>query len=256
MSPTEPDVRPQQSSGNDAAHGARRLLLSRTNGILSTLSRKLAGYPFGSVAPFCLDGDGRPVVLISTIAEHTRNLAADSRASLIVTERDEGDVQAVGRVTLVGDFTRIENAEPRTETRYYRYFPASRGYHKTHDFDFYRMDVKKIRYIGGFGAIHWFEPDDILAANPFTAEQETSMVNHMNEDHAENMREMVHGLFGVQPESASMVALDRTGFLVKTTGPDDLHHFSFGREVDGAGLRGAVVDVLQRARFKRDGGSA
>ncbi len=246
MSPTEPDVRAQRRDGNDAARAARQLLLSRTNGILSTLSRKLDGYPFGSVAPFCLDGDGRPVVLISRIAEHTRNLAADPRASLIVTEKDEGDVQAVGRVTLVGDFTRIDNDEPRTGTRYYRYFPASRGYHRTHDFDFYRMDVRKVRYIGGFGAIHWFEPDDILAANPFTAEQEASMVNHMNEDHVEAMQTYCRQR-GIELASHApvMAGVDGDGFdlLVGET----VHRIAFDEPVDTPlKVRQALVAMARR----------
>ncbi len=230
----------------NAASGARHLLLSRTNAVLSTLSKKLDGYPFGSLCPFCLDGDGQPVVLISTIAEHTRNLKADPRASLIVTERSDGDVQAGGRVTLVGDFARVD--EPgRTAERYYRYFPEARGYHATHDFAFYRMAVRKVRYIGGFGAIHWLEPATLLPANPFTAEQESSMVNHMNEDHVEAMRTYCRnaGMVLADDQSPAMAGVDGDGFDLKVG--ERVVRFSFEQAVDSPmGVRQALVAMARR----------
>ena len=92
---------------NRTADAAHALYAASHQGILSTLSLELAGYPFGSVVSFAPDRAGLPVLLISSIAEHTRNLQADPRCSLIVTEPGD-DGQALGRLTLVGD------AEPVT----------------------------------------------------------------------------------------------------------------------------------------------
>src|SRR5271166_583298 len=85
------------------AERARTLMHSGRIGSLSTLSRKQPGSPFGSLMPYGLDGQGRPIILVSTMAMHTQNLQADQRASLFVAEPDAG-VEALGasRVTLIG----------------------------------------------------------------------------------------------------------------------------------------------------------
>src|SRR5208282_6584542 len=83
---------------------ARTLVYLGRFGNLSTLSRKRPGFPFGSVMPYGLDEQGRPIFLISTMAMHTQNLQADSRASLLVTQDDAGgDPLGASRVTLVGN---------------------------------------------------------------------------------------------------------------------------------------------------------
>src|ERR1017187_6475091 len=86
------------------AERARTLVYLTRIGSLSTLLRKQPGFPFGSVMPYCLDGHGRPIFLISTMAMHTQNLRADPRASLLVTQDDAGgDPLGASRVTLVGN---------------------------------------------------------------------------------------------------------------------------------------------------------
>ena len=84
------------------ASEARRFLRSTRHGILSTHSVRHAGYPFGSVAPFVPDHAGNPLILISTLAEHTRNISADHRVSLLAFEGTD-DLQANSRLTLVGE---------------------------------------------------------------------------------------------------------------------------------------------------------
>ena len=78
------------TSKTQVATAARNLMLSEYQGVLSTHSLDAPGYPFGSVAPYCLDRKGRPVILISNIAQHTKNLKANPKVSLIVMERDGG----------------------------------------------------------------------------------------------------------------------------------------------------------------------
>jgi len=81
-----------------------RTLLSLTSvATLSTLSRKCAGYPFGSLMPYALDPEGRPIFLISNMAMHTQNLKADPRASLFVGQAADGDPLGTARTTLIGD---------------------------------------------------------------------------------------------------------------------------------------------------------
>jgi putative heme iron utilization protein len=172
----------------DPAQEARRLLLACYDGVLSTLSVALPGYPFGSVVPFCLDRQGLPVILIADIAQHTKNVASDPRTSLIVFDRSAPDLQANGRLTLLADAIPVAADERDVADRYYRFFPAARDYHLTHGFQFWRLQPRRLRFIGGFGAIHWLEPAGVCHANPFSADAEHGMVEHMNDDHVATMR--------------------------------------------------------------------
>ena len=171
-----------------AANDARRLLQNEYHGILSTHSHDVPGYPFGSVMPYCLDGEGNPVILISHIAQHTKNIEANPKVSLIVTESGVEDVHLGGRLTWIGDAERVEAEDlSDLEARYYSFFPAARSYHKAHGFDFYRIKLARARFIAGFGKIWWAKNELIQKANPFHGAIEQGMVNHMNDDHVDAM---------------------------------------------------------------------
>src|SRR5947207_6724589 len=140
---------------------ARRLFLQQSFGVLSTISLDVPGYPFGSVTPCCADRQCRPVIYISRIAQHTRNILADSRVSLTVFDSsgDSDDVQARGRVTCIADARPLgAQEEEDVRERYFRYFPSARQYAQTHDFEFYWLDLIRVRFIGGFGQIYWVGP--------------------------------------------------------------------------------------------------
>ena len=136
---------------------ARQFLRSTHSGILSTHSSKMPGYPYGSVAPFVLDQQARPVILISTIAEHTQNIIANPRLSLLVIAESSGrqDLQAGARLTLVGEAMRIDKEDADLKARYLRYLPQAAGYFAMHDFSFYYIQVLRARYIAGFGKMSW-----------------------------------------------------------------------------------------------------
>ncbi len=171
-----------------AANDARSLLQNEYHGILSTHSHDVPGYPFGSVMPYCLDGEGNPVILISRIAQHTKNIEANPKVSLIVSESCIDDVHLGGRLTWIGDAERVdaEDADlPALETRYYSFFPAAKSYHKAHGFDFYRIKLARARFIAGFGKIWWAKNELVQKANPFHGVIEQGMVKHMNEDHGD-----------------------------------------------------------------------
>ena len=198
-----------------AAETAKEFLRSETSGVLSTQSRVLDGYPFGSVVPYCLDTDGYPVILISHIAQHTRNIEKNSKVSLTVTEAGVDDVQTGARLTWVGDAEKT--SDPDSISRYYRFFPESRDYHKTHNFEFYRIIPVRSRYIGGFGDIHWLENHLMVEANPLAGEVEESVVTHMNQDHQDSIRTYCRQFDidvpeGIQPE---MSGVDPSGFYLK-----------------------------------------
>lgn len=198
-----------------AAKHARELLLKEYRGVLSTHSKAMPGFPFGSVVPYCLDDQGRPLILISRIAQHTHNLQRDPKCSLLVGERNAEDVQAVGRLTLLAEARPLEAVAEieAAAARYYRYFPESSDYHQAHDFDFWRLEPVRARYIGGFGAIHWI--DQVTLANPFAGASEQGMVEHMNADHANAIAHYVQ-LSGLpQHEPAKLVGIDSEGFHLR-----------------------------------------
>src|SRR5688572_14010364 len=125
---------------------ARQLMLQESFGVLSTISVDVEGYPFGSVTPYCADAQCRPVIYVSRIAQHTRNILADSRVSLTVLEnpRNSEDVQAQGRLTLIARAAPVAPGDSATSDRYFRYFPSARQYDRTHDFAFFRLEPVRV----------------------------------------------------------------------------------------------------------------
>ncbi|MCA8921900.1 MAG: pyridoxamine 5'-phosphate oxidase family protein [Planctomycetes bacterium] len=135
-------------------------------GVLSTTSVAVPGYPFGSVVPYVTTPEGRPVIYVSGLAQHTKNLAADPRCCVTVVEAG-GDAQAGWRISLLGDAAPVEGAEREAiAARYYARFPASARFAETHDFAFWAITPRRVRYIAGFGKIHWIEAEAWLGADP------------------------------------------------------------------------------------------
>lgn len=231
-----------------AGKHARELLLKEYRGVLSTHSKAMPGFPFGSVVSYCLDAQGCPLILISRIAQHTHNLQQDGKCSLLVGERGAEDVQAVGRLTLLAEAKKL--AEPAqidaAAARYYRYFPESRDYHQVHDFDFWRLQPVRWRYIGGFGAIHWLEQVDL--ANPFAGESEQGMLEHMNADHAAAIAHYVE-LAGLPAhEPAQLVGIDSEGFHLRIG--KSLYWLAFPTSCNSPGAVRQALVQLARAEIR------
>ena len=199
----------------EAVKHARELLLKEYRGALATQSKAMPGFPFGSVVPYCLDEQGRPLILISRIAQHTHNLRKDPKCSLMVGERGAEDVQAVGRLTCLAEAEQLTDPEAieAAAERYYRYFPESQSYHTAHDFDFWVLKPVRHRYIGGFGAIHWL--DQVTLANPFAGQAEVRMVEHMNDDHANAIQHYVELAGLPQTVPATLVGIDSEGMHLR-----------------------------------------
>jgi putative heme iron utilization protein len=210
---TDPDV-PALSH----AERARTLVESQSTGTLSTLALEPAGYPYGSFVTFALDA-GKPVFLISRIAEHTRNLVADPRASLLVHETGKADPLANGRVTLVGRGHKLERpAESAREA--FLAVHAQAGYYVDYaDFDFWSLAVESIRYIGGYGRMSWVDAEAFTRATPDPlAAAAQGILAHMNADHADALVLYARAFTRAeQVESALMTAIDRYGFELTVT---------------------------------------
>lgn len=230
----------------NAAAEARQFLSSTHSGVLSTISARLGGYPFGSIAPFVLDHDGNPLILISTIAEHTKNIQADARVSLIAFDPATPDMQAGARLTVIGKAIPTDKDE-RLRARYLRYFPQAEGYFGMHDFLFHRIEMGQARFIGGFGKIHWIAGDELRAPPHRLAAEEAAILDHMNADHAENLRAYCRHVHGVEAAQAAMIGIDTAGFDVRVDGK--LLRFAFDTPVtDAQEARQALVALAKACR--------
>ena len=239
------------------AERARTLVAAGNRGVLSTVALDPPGYPFGSVATYALDDSGRPIVFVSTMAEHTRNAAADPRASLIVTEPfpEGSDPLAAGRVTLIGDLLEVTGDErPGVRDRYLGANPASAYYIDFGDFSFWRLEVKSVRYVGGYGRMSWVDAADYAVAesDPLAGDAAVGVIEHMNTDHADSLVLMVRVLGGrADATAAVMTAVDRYGFDVVAEGPGGRAALRMGFEepvATPAAVRPAMIRLVERAR--------
>jgi putative heme iron utilization protein len=226
---------------------ARRFLRRRRHGVLCTLSRRFDGHPYGSVVPFVLDHAARPVILVSRLAEHTRNLESDSRVSLLAHEA-ERDVQAGARLTLVGDASPGKHMEL---ARYLNYVDGADRLLALGDFSFWTITPRALRFIGGFGDIRWISAGDYAPPANALAELEDGILAHMNQDHATALRDYCRHYHQRDCAAATMIGIDCDGFDVRAPAPPSsvLLRFDFEEPVvDAAAARAALAVMARKAR--------
>ena len=195
---------------HEFAREARQLLRAHRYGALCTLSKKFDGHPFGSITPFLVDHDGSLLILISGLAEHTKNIINDPRVSLISHNQDDPHIQTQGRVTVVGTASHVTDRNGAGK-RYLRYFPEAETYFAMEDFSFYRIVPEAIRYIGGFGNIHWVKTGYTVASYPLI-EQEDDILAKVNTEHKAAIRRHT----AQDNLNAELIGIDCDGFDIRT----------------------------------------
>ena len=226
-----------------ASQLARRLLRSQRYGMLSTLSIALEGYPFGSVVDYIVDHEARPVLLISGLAEHTKNIKQDPRVSLLVHQATH-DVQASPRLTVSGLALPLAAQETNSmQLRYLQYFPDTAHYFEL-DFSFFRIEPVKLRYIGGPGAMCWLSSTEYTPPYHLLTLDEASIISHMNHDHAPALPHYCQQYHGVTAMNVSMLGIDCDGFDVRAD--SQLLRFEFNEPILSAqDARKALVSMSQ-----------
>ena len=247
--PTEPGA-PEPAF----AEQARTLVHLGRTGTLGTLSRRHPGHPFVSIMPYAPDERGRPLVLISTLAMHTQNLAADPRASLLVAQPGD-DPLALARVTLMGTAGRVASGErPATRDAYLARHPNAIHWVDFDDFAFWRLDVADVYFVGGFGAMDWLTVSGYEAARPDPlADAAPGIIEHMNRDHADALVLYARMLGGLPAQGVEMVAVDRLGFKLRVRASDGLHgcRIAFPRQVTSAEqCRAVLIEMLADLRSR------
>ena len=243
------------AAGEANSDKARLILNQHFHGVLSTISEKFSGHPFGSVVPYCLDYRGQPLILISRLAQHTRNLQKDPRLSLLVLDRapvSRGNVQTDARLTLVGEAVKVPDAELEDcSQRYYRHFPDTVGYHSELDFEFYTLKITTMRFIPGFGQACWLSGETVRQPNPFSAKEEHRIVAHMNDDHGDALLHYHQSApikdsdcAQINPERVEMVAIDAEGLVLRVN--EGLERIQFSRQVKNPGeARQILVEMAK-----------
>jgi len=249
-----PDVGPPPQPEPSYAERARTLVHLARSGMLSTLSRRHTGHPFGSVMPYAPDVRGAPLLLISSMAMHTQNLEADPRASLLVMQPGwTEDPLAGGRVTLMGRAARVPDQErPAAREAYLARQPKAAFWVEFEDFAFWRLEVTDVYFVGGFAAMDWVTGEAYASARPDPlADAAEGIVEHMNRDHSVALLTLARAHADDVAEEATMLSVDRLGFRVQVRSGERLHgaRISFPREIVTAEeCRAVLIEMIRAAR--------
>jgi putative heme iron utilization protein len=168
---------------SDRGAAARRLIRGRDRAALATT---LAGQPYASFVITACDSDASPLLLLSDLAQHTRNLIADPQVSLLFEDTGEHPDPLGGpRVTLLGRAERFD--DPRAAARFAARHPASAQYAGFADFHLYRVTIERGHLVAGFGRIAWVEAEELRFSGDAGAlvAAEAEIIAHMNRDHAD-----------------------------------------------------------------------
>ncbi|XP_034694494.1 uncharacterized protein LOC117920907 isoform X2 [Vitis riparia] len=215
--------------------------------------QKYEGYPSGSMVDFACDQDGYPILAVSSLANHTKDLLANTKCSLLVAKDPEDKTDLL--ITVHGDAVPVseeDKGDIRTAylTRHPNAFWVDFG-----DFQFMRIEPKVVRYVSGIATA-------LLGTEEFTKEAYTAakvdpiaqfskpVASHMNRDHAEDTKLIVQHVTSILVDSAYMLDLDSLGFYVKATyrGNTFKLRIPFPRRAeDRKDVKTLVVEMLQAA---------
>ena len=227
---------------------ARNLMRTAWKATLSTLDRD-SGHPYGSLVAVATGPDGSPILLLSELALHTRNLKSDSRASLLF------DGTGPGRDALTGPrTTAIGTLEPTAETglrrRYLARHPAAAVYADFGDFAVYRLRVERAHLVAGFGRIERITGTDLLcpiAGAEAAINAEADIVCHMNEDHGDAVALLATRLAGAPSAPWQMVGCDPCG--IDLVAGDAAVRLDFPQCITTPDeARGALIQLVEEAR--------
>lgn len=228
---------------------ARKLLHEGRSGALATLM-PISGAPYCSLVNVATMADGAPLLLLSSLAVHTKNILADPRVSLMLDERKEGDPLEGARVMLMGRAAVIEDEASRR--RYFARQPEAEMFAGFRDFAFYKITLDGAHLVAGFGRIVDLQPDEILtdlAGADALVAAEANIIAHLNQDHAEALRLYATRLLGAPDGAWRCVGCDPEGLELQW-GRTALR-FPFAQRVTAPGpLRHILKNLAEEARAK------
>jgi putative heme iron utilization protein len=237
----------RQQTAFDPPLTAKKLLREARSGALATLMPG-SGDPYCSLVNVATAADGSPLLLISELALHTKNIQADPRVSIMVDERKPGDPLQGARVMLLGSAEKT--TDPAAARRYLARHPEAEMFAGFKDFAFYQVRLKAAHLVAGFGRIVDLAPEQVLtdvsAATALTAAEE-DICAHMNADHADAVRLYATRLLGAEDGAWRCVGCDPEGLDLQL---DRIGlRIPFPRPVNAPGvLRQVLKDLAEQAR--------
>jgi putative heme iron utilization protein len=242
----------QPTANFDPAKLARSLLRRSRQGALATL-RAGSGDPYCSLVNVASHGDGSPILLISRLALHTQNILADSRVSLMLDERAQGDPLEGSRIMLAGRAEQATgDAAAILRRRYLSAHPSAEAFVDFRDFSFFRIRPAGAHLVAGFGRIVDLKPEQFLTETSDAGallEAEQGAIEHMNADHRDAMNLYATRLLGAEPADWRCTGCDPDGIDLQA-GAQALR-LDFPERVTGPGeLRKMLVRLADEARAK------
>jgi len=196
----------------ELAADARALVRRALKASLATIAAG-SGHPYASLITVATDASGAPIFLISGLAQHTRNLSQDPRASILFDGTGAaGDPLQGTRVTLFGRAEKVQ--DEAVKRRFLARHPEAAFYADFPDFAFWRLEAEGAHYIGGFGRIVDLQPAEILVATEGAGDllaAEPGIIEHMNADHADTVRLYATRLAGAPEGFWRMSGIDPEG---------------------------------------------
>ena len=230
----------------------RRLIRSLDRASLATRLVE-TGEPYASLILMASDHAGQPLLLLSDLADHTKNLKKDPRASLLIDGTGGLDNPLTGaRASLQGAIAPVPNAARATlMARFIARHPSANLYAGFTDFTLYRMVPARAHLVAGFGQIHWIDAlDGLIFDNSEAAAlegAEADIVTHMNDDHSDAIALYANRLLGRAGAGWRMTGVDPEGCDLRRGG--ESARLSFDRPVfDADEARAALVDLVEKAR--------
>ena len=190
---------------------ARRLMRTGRMATLATLDAETAGGPYASLSLTACGHDAAPLLLLSDLARHSRNIAADDRVSLLFAKSTREAI-AEGRVSVIGRAKPCD--DPLLKNRFLARHASTRSFTQFTDFHLYRVSVDSVHFVGGFGNVHTLEHADVMfdtAAMSDLATAEADIIEHMNADHAESVNLYAHNLVGRPGMDWRLTGIDPEG---------------------------------------------
>jgi putative heme iron utilization protein len=236
----------------NASSLARSLLRRSRQGALATLMAG-SGDPYCSLVNVASHVDASPILLISRLALHTKNILADNRVSLMLDERAAGDPLEGARIMLAGRAEETAGeAAGVLRRRYLNAHPSAEAFVDFKDFSFFRIVPSGAHLVAGFGRIIDLTPAQFLtkiddASELLEAEQ--GAVEHMNEDHREAMNLYATRLLGAEPADWTCTGCDPDGMDMQA-GETVLRLDFPERVTSGTALRKMLVRLAGEARAK------
>lgn len=228
----------------------RRLIRTSRSGALASLDTEITGSPYASLVLMSCTMDASPLLLLSDLARHSRNIVADTRVSLLIGKLGL-DALSQTRATLIGRIERSDDAAEKE--RFLRHHGGARSQMTFRDFNLQRMEVESIHFIAGFGRIETLPASEVILSDqdtPDLAAAETEIINHMNTDHADAVLSYASELADRLGLDWTMTGIDPEGIDLARS--DTESRVDFENPVDGPeSARAELVRLTKLSRSER-----